>query len=342
MRRSTVTWSDKILPSHNDPPEQRTFKLVVLLIAAMFILMVLIGLATFWLSVRGAEEVLVPRVEGKELMDALMDLQEKELTPRVQVRFYSEIEKGAVIEQRPAPGTIVRAGRRITLAVSRGPVIDRVEDYVGERLDDVRIHLQTLFASYQALLRIKEPVSYVFDSAPNGTIIAQSPSPGTVISGTTDLELVVSRGPRGETVDIPDFTGMAFRDAIAQLSSLNFPFVFSVKRAGADEQPGVVVAQTPDPESEVPYGSVIQLTMTRPERLQPGQVFGVFEYVLPDYPIMVDISLDAISASGNTTLLSMKHPGGPISIPYVVDEKTELVLYIFDQEEIRQQAGVGQ
>jgi beta-lactam-binding protein with PASTA domain len=342
MRRSTVTWTDKILPSQKDPPEQRTFKLVVLLIVAMFVLMVLIGLATFWLSVRGAEEVLVPKVEGKELMDALMDLQEKELTPRVQVRFSSEVEKGAVIEQKPAPGTIVRAGRRITLAVSRGPVIDRVENYVGEKLDDVRIHLQTLFASYQALLRIKEPVSYVFDSSPSGTIIAQNPSPGTMISGTTEVELVVSRGPRGETIDVPDFVGMPFRDAIAQLSSLNFPFVFSVKRAEGEEKRGVVVAQTPDPKAEVPYGSVIQLTMTRPERLQSGQVFGVFQYVLPDYPIMVDISLDAISASGSTTLLSMKHPGGPISIPYVVDEKTELVLYVFDKEEIRQQAGVGQ
>ena len=341
MRRSTGNWTERVLPTYKDPPEQRTFKLVVLLIVSMFILMVLIGLVTFWLSVRGAEQVLVPRVEGKDLLDALMDLQEKELNPRVQVRFSSEAEKGRVMEQRPAAGTIVRAGRRITLAVSRGPVIDRVEDYVGQRLEEVRIHLQTLFASYQALLRIAEPVSYVFDPAPAGTIIAQSPDPGTMISGLTELELVVSRGPRGELVEVPDFSGMPFRDAIAQISSLNFPFVFSVRPAEAEEEAGAIVAQTPDPESEVPYGSVIQLTMTRPERLPRERVFGVFEYVLPDYPIMVDISLDAISAAGNTTLLSMKHPGGPISIPYVVDEKTELVLYIFDQEEIRQQAGVG-
>jgi hypothetical protein len=38
----------------------------------------------------------------------------------------------------------------------------------------------------------------------------------------------------------------------------------------------------------------------------------------------------------------MKHPGGPISIPYIVDEESELILFIFDQEEIRQQAGLGQ
>ena len=158
----------------------------------------------------------------------------------------------------------------------------------------------------------------------------------------TDLELVVSRGPRGELVTVPEFIDMEFYNAIAQLSSSNFPFIFAVRRAEGDEDRGVIVSQTPEAESEVPYGSVMQLTMTRPERVPRGKVFGVFEYVLPDYPIMVDISLDSISAEGNTTLLTMKHPGGPISIPYIVDEKSELVLYIFDQEEIRRQAGVGQ
>jgi beta-lactam-binding protein with PASTA domain len=331
----------RIFPNQKDPPERRNFKLVILLIVAMFVLMVLIGFVTFWLSVRGAEEVLVPNVENKELIAALIELQEKELYPRLQVRYSSDYDKGMVIEQRPASGTIVRVGRRITLTVSRGPVIDRVEDYVGQKLEDVQIHLQTLFASYRALLKIKEPVSYVFDPEPAGTILAQKPEPGTVIDSVTELELVVSRGPRGELVEVPDFIDMEFQNAIAQLSSANFPFIFSVKRAEGEESPGVIVAQTPEAESEVPYGSVVQLTMTRPELVQRGRVFGVFEYVLPDYPIMVDITLDSISEEGNTTILAMKHPGGPISIPYIVEEDSELVLYIFDQEEIRQQAGVG-
>ena len=202
--------------------------------------------------------------------------------------------------------------------------------------------MQTLFASYRALLKIKEPVSYVFDPEPAGTILAQKPEPGTVIDSVTELELVVSRGPRGELVEVPEYIDMQFQDAIAQLSSANFPFIFSVRRTEGDESAGVIVAQTPEPESEVPYGSVIQLTMTRPDRVARGRVFGVFEYVLPDYPIMVDITLDSISEEGNTTILAMKHPGGPISIPYIVDEDSELILFIFDQEEIRQQAGVGQ
>ena len=332
----------RIFPNQKDPPERRNFKLVVLLVVAMFVLMVLIGFITFWLSVRGAEEVLVPNVENKELIAALIELQEKELYPRLQVRYSSDYEKGMVIEQRPSSGTIVRVGRRIILTVSRGPVIDRVEDYVGQKLEDVQIHLQTLFASYRALLKIKEPVSYVFDPQPAGTILAQKPEPGTVIDSVTELDLVVSRGPRGELVEVPEFIDMEFQNALAQLSSANFPFIFSVKRAEGKERAGVIVSQTPEADSEVPYGSVIQLTMTRPQRVPRGQVFGVFEYVLPAYPIMVDITLDSISEEGNTTILAMKHPGGPISIPYIVAEDSELVLYIFDQEEIRQQAGVGQ
>ena len=261
-----LSWTEKVFPNRKDPPDKRNFKLVILMIVAMFAFMVLIGFVTFWLSVRGAEEVLVPKVENKELISALIEMQEKELYPRIQVRYSSDYPKGMIIDQKPSSGTIVRAGRRVTLTVSRGPVIDRVEDYVGQKVEDVRIHLQTLFASYRALLKIKEPVSYVFDPEPAGNILAQKPEPGTVIDSVTELELVVSRGPRGEPVTVQEFTDMEFHNAIAQLSNSNFPFIFAVRRAEGDEGRGVIVSQTPEAESEVPYGSVMQLTMTRPER----------------------------------------------------------------------------
>jgi hypothetical protein len=57
---------------------------------------------------------------------------------------------------------------------------------------------------------------------------------------------------------------------------------------------------------------------------------------------MVDMSLDAVSPEGSTTILAMKHPGGPIAIPYMVDARTELVFYVMDKEELRQAAAAGQ
>ena len=335
------SWASRILPNHKDHPEKRSVKLIVLMITGMILLMVLISLVTFWLSVRGDEEVLLPSVERKQLIDALLELQKKELYARVQVRYSSEYERGLIMEQSPAAGSLVKTRRQVILIVRKGPVIDRVENYVGRKVDEVRIHLQTIFASYRALVKIKEPVMGVFSEEPAGTILAQKPAPDTIIDGEILMELVVSRGPKGELIEVGDFTKMHFQDAVAELAALNVPFVFTLKREQGSGEPGFVVSQSPAPESEIPYGTVIQLVMNHPGRLEPGQVFGIFEYVLPEYPIMVDVSLDAITPDESTTLLSMKHPGGPIAIPYVVTEKSELVLNIFGKEEIRLQAGLS-
>jgi beta-lactam-binding protein with PASTA domain len=338
-RNRIAGWRERVLPNYKDPPEKRTFKLIILLIVGMFVLMLFIGLLTFLLSLRGTGEVLVPEVVNKDLISAMIDLQEKDLYARVQVRFSTDYEKGLVLEQKPAAGASVRVGRKVTLVVSRGPVLDRVEEYVGQKIEDVRVHLQSLFATSKAMLRIKEPVAYVFDESPAGTIITQSPPPGKPVEGVTELELVVSRGPKGEMLTVEDYTNLSFQDAMAELASANIPFIFTVRKAQGSEKSGVVVGQTPEPKATVTYGSVVQLVMTRPTGVPSGKTFGVFEYTLPAYPIMVDISLDAVSTTGSTTVLAMKHPGGPISIPYIVDDKSELVFNVLDKEEIRQPAG---
>jgi len=46
---------------------------------------------------------MVPALEGKDLIPALIELQEKELYSRLQVRYSSDYEKGLVLEQRLRP-----------------------------------------------------------------------------------------------------------------------------------------------------------------------------------------------------------------------------------------------
>ena len=55
-------------------------------IAAAVVLLVfsaLIGIAVFFVALRGAEQTMVPNVKGKELTTALLELQVKELYPRI-------------------------------------------------------------------------------------------------------------------------------------------------------------------------------------------------------------------------------------------------------------------
>ncbi|MFW5769434.1 MAG: hypothetical protein ACOCYA_05195, partial [Spirochaetota bacterium] len=76
-----------------------------------------------------------------------------------------------------------------------------------------------------------------------------------------------------------------------------------------------------------------ELVMTEVVDVPEGHIFGVLERTLPDYPIAVDLKLEAVGVDGNREeLLSMKHPGGRIGIPYVEEEDTMLVVSIFDRE----------
>ena len=318
---------------------KKAFKFSIFFFFGIFGLMFVVGFATFYLSVRGEEETLVPDIRGKEIVSALVELQDKELYPRVEERHSSKNDKGIIIDQLPFPGSVVKAGRRVLLIVSKGPIINRVPNYTGQNIDDVKISLQTLFSSSTPLLKIKEPVMSQFDSdKQSGTILEQKPEPGSTISGTTFLEFVVSRGPRGELVEVDDYMQQRFEEVILELTDMNMPFVFSVREAEEDEEKGIIVSQSPEQGAQIPFDSVIQLVMTHPAELEQGTIFGLFKHILPDYTILVDIRLDAVTPAETRTIFSMKHTGGPLLVPYIVEEDAELVFYIFDKEEIRKSA----
>ena len=336
----TVASVRKILPNTDDSSETRNLKVTVFLFVGIIGLMLVIGLVTFSIAVRGQDETLVPNLEGKDVLDALSDLQSKELYPDIQEQYSTSYDRNIVISQSPAPGTVVKAGKRVTLRVSRGPVIDKVENYVGMTLDDVKIHLQTLFATHSPNLIIKEPILYRFENgAAPGIVLAQSPKAGTPIAGLTYLELVVSQDQAGQTMlAVGDYVGVSFQEAIADLTKAGIPFAFTVQKSAAGKAPGSVITQNPASGEKITYDQIVQLTMAAPGDVGKGNVFGLFQYSLPQEPIAVDISLDVVSGADRRNVLTMKHPGGPIAVPYIVPDGSDLVLTVLEQEVARQKA----
>lgn len=315
-------------PSAPDPKPASGFLLAALICAVL----VASGLIAFFATLRGAEETLVPDVVAEDLLAAMGRLQEKSLAPRVEGRISADHPKWTVIEQEPQAGTLVKAGRPVLLVISRGPVVDRVGHYVGRDLEEVRLELQTVFASYRELIRIEEPVARVTDAAPAGTILAQNPAPDTPVDGVVQLELVVSKGPRGDLIELPDYVARPFPEVRDELAALNLPFVFRVRAALPGEAPGRIVSQSPAAGQEIPSSSILQLEMTAPSELPEDAVFGLLESSLPEYPILVELKLEAITPAETRTILTMQHPGGPVSIPYVVDADSRLVLSMFGDE----------
>ena len=83
----------------------------------------ILALSVFLMANKGRERVLVPNVEGKSLPRALLEMQEKELYPKLQLR-YSDLQDSQVSLEQNQSWHNVKAYRRVTLVVSRGVMVD--------------------------------------------------------------------------------------------------------------------------------------------------------------------------------------------------------------------------
>lgn len=298
-----------------------------------FALMCFAAFAIFFMNVKGPEKVLVPNVIGKNLEDALLEMQVKELYPKISLR-YSENpgDEGTILDQSPDAGAIVKGYSRVSLVVSRGVIVDKVDDYVGLNIEDLRMKLQTLFAGQTKPLIVLAEPEYKPDAADAGTILEQDPPAGTKISEPVTVQLVVSRGPNYENTKAPYLIGQSVNDLLQTITRSKLVFDITSHKAFGDETPGTVVDQQAFDNEFVPNYTRVSVEMALPSGEFNDNVYGIYQEKVPDYPYPVPMKLEAYPAEGNSyTLLSFNHPGGNVTIPYAVPKGTTLELSVVNK-----------
>lgn len=317
---------------------QSNIWMLIITCVAAFLVMFLVAILVFFKNVEGPEKVLVPNVVGKQLEDALLEMQAKELYPKINLR-YSDVpgDEGAILEQSPQAGAIVKGYSRVSLVVSRGVVVDKVDDYVGMNIDDLQLKLQTLFAGQTKPLIVLGNPKYKPDLSEAGTILEQEPPAGTSISEPVTVELVVSRGPNYENTRPPKVVGQSVNDLLQTITRSKVVFDIKSHIALDNEKIGTVVSQQTFDSEFVPNYSRVEIEMAMPDKSVNDNVYGIFEAKLADYPYPVPMKLEAVPEEGNAyTILSFSHPGGNVTIPYAVPKGTELVLYVVEKVASRQ------
>ena len=327
---------------NSDSPETKpggNLKFLVSTALASLIFVGIIAVAVFFIAVKGAEQTLVPDVEGKELIEALLALQVKELYPRIQLRYsQTSADKGKILEQEPKAGTIVKAGRRIRLVISQGVMLNRVENYIGRNIDEVRIDIQAFtVSSGSQLIKIKEPLLYDFSPETPGTILQQKPEPGTDISGPMELELVVSRGPDNSYITVPQFDGLTLSSALEQIGRTGIAFAFSLRERDEGESGGTVVSQNPPAGTNISSNTPVDLVVSFPPSLNDGEVFKLFIYTLPQNPYPLPVRLEAVLPSGEKEILfGVNSRGGRFTVPYRLPVNSTLILTLMERELYRE------
>jgi beta-lactam-binding protein with PASTA domain len=312
-------------------------RLFIGLTIGLLVFVGLIALSVFFIALRGKEEVMVPDVIGKELPLALVELQEKELYPRISMRLATAgEEKGVILEQSPDPGTLVKAERRINLVISHGTAFNAMENYAGKNINDVRSAIRLFNAqSPEVSIILKEPFMYQYSEIPAGTIIQQTPPPGTDLTGNVRLELVVSRGQETTRITVPNLTGLSFADALARLNQIRASFVFTMRPADEGEKPGAIYSQNPQQGAELEPTDKIKVGVTTPAASE-GEGVGLFTHVFPANPYPLPISVEVEYPNKNRqTLVSTNHSGGEFSMPYKLPAGSVLILSMVDREVAR-------
>ena len=316
-------------------------RLFISFTAGLLVFVGLIALSVFFIAVRGKEEVMVPDILGKELTQALIELQEKELYPRISMRSAAAgEEKGVILEQNPEAGTLVKAERRINLVISQGMAFDKMANYLGKNINDVRLEIRAFNTqSPETTITIKEPFMYQYSNDIAGTVLQQSPMPGTDLTGSITLELIVSRGKENSRITVPDLTGLSYTDAIVKLGQLRIGFSFSMESPGpsnAGKNPGTVLSQNPLGGTEVNSDEKVTVTVAAPAA-DAGEAAGLFKFNLPLNPYPLPLTVEAELPNGSKQgLASTSHGGGEFSIPYKLPSGSVIILSMVDREIYRQ------
>lgn len=320
----------------------RNGKVIIITSFIMLIIFIAVSVLVFFVSLKSAEQVMVPHVVGKALPDALLELQAKELYPRLQLRYTDNtVEKGIILEQSPAAGAIVKGGKRIELVISQSVAMDMVPNYIGENITDVENRIQELLNKHTEI-QVHSPHILQSSDKPVGTILEQDPPAGTPIIKNTVLTFVVSKGNEQETVKTPDMRNASLPTLydIMQKTALTFVFIDSETDAADSVRTVTVKEQGREPAEEVPRFSPVEIALVIPKHEHNELVCGILSTTLPAFPYPLTISLNAFDQKGEKKqLVAFQHQGGHCSIPYCVPNGTTLTVEALNREMYTMTAG---
>ena len=208
------------------------------------------GTVTLTLS-KGPEEYALPKLAGMTLDQAQDAIRRIKMTYGKATDDWSDtVPQGTVTRSNPAAGQVLRPGTVIDVWVSKGQQPFDVGDFTNQPLSALR----TAIKGDQIKLSISRQYS---DTVAQGSIISQSPPPGTFHHGDT-ISVIVSKGP--ELVAVPDgLRGMGIQDAEAALQAAGL--TWHVSHASIYLGLGYVASVDPGSGQMVPKGSAVNLSV---------------------------------------------------------------------------------
>lgn len=210
----------------------------------------------------GTEKITLKNYEEKNFEDVkaeLIKLGFSEDQIKEETKSSDAIGEGLIISQSPDVGEKVSPKEDdITFVVSTGPESFAMEDYYGQRIEDVRAALTSKGVPTKNIYEQSAP-----SDEPVGTVINQAPGAGeSVITSQTVITLTVSSGQ--EMVNVPRIIGQSRNDAVAALNEAGLKYSIKEESGYNDSVPaGEVTDVSPGEGTSVAVGSSVNVTISK-------------------------------------------------------------------------------
>lgn len=296
-----------------------------LVITAVFIVLAVLGFSINRIMtalLHSRPEIVVPKLEGKSLTDALAILSPMDLSLQQDGTDFDEsLPAGTVIRQQPPSGMQVRAGRSIRVVISKGGQVVFVPAVMGKALAEAQSMLAT-----DGIQMGSVSESYSNDLAKN-VVISQSPSAGTVVTRGAFVDVEVSKGPPPVGLPLlPDFIGKTADNARDWADGVNA--VVKIKEdAKSVGAAGTIVKQDPPAGQPLLEDQDILITIVP----VTGGLKSRFGYQVPSELGQVTIRIMARNDQGENQIYEGKHKGGStVEVPAYVRTTTRFRVYVDD------------
>jgi serine/threonine-protein kinase len=234
---------------------------------------------TLTLIIKSEDTVIVPNLEGKDVVYALELLTELELNTKVKGSEYTaDIPKNYVVFQQPQAGTEIKKGRDVKIILSKGPQTVSMPDLIALSVQQANIILD------ENGICQGEISSTFSKTIEKDHIIAQVPSQGTMISRGGCADLLISKGVRPKAFKMPDLVGLTLEDALQSIENAKL-IIAEIKSSYQKNKPrNIIIQQAPTSGYRVISASPVSLLVNRePSKERPDRLYGQFPVNLFSY-----------------------------------------------------------
>jgi beta-lactam-binding protein with PASTA domain len=213
---------------------------------------------TLTLLIKSSDTVVVPDLISKDVVYVLEILSDLGLNTKIKgSKYRSDIPKNHVIFQEPDPGMEIKKGRDVRIIISKGAKTILPPNVTGLSIQQARIILEE-----NDLKEGKFSITYS-DTHKKDEIIAQYPSPGTMISRGEAMDLLVSRGRRPKSYKMPDLNFLSLDDAVRLIERSNLTLGEITSSIHRNKPINVITGQEPLAGYHVMEGRVVHLEINR-------------------------------------------------------------------------------